>query len=80
MELKDYALFYTTFFLSYRKSETYALQWKHINYKKNEILIEQTLDKFGNLKSTKGNKKTLFKAPKELINILTDWKIEQKSN
>ena len=80
MELKDYALFYTTFFLSDRKSETYALQWKHINYKKNEILIEQTLDKFGNLKSTKGNKKTLFKAPKELINILTDWKIEQKSN
>ena len=48
--------------------------------KKNEILIEQTLDKFGNLKSIKGNKKTLFKAPKELINILTDWKIEQKSN
>ena len=48
--------------------------------KKNEILIEQALDKFGNLKSIKGNKKTLFKAPKELINILTDWKIEQKSN
>ncbi|QFZ08995.1 site-specific integrase, partial [Streptococcus dysgalactiae] len=27
---KDYTLFYTTFFLSDRKSETYALQWKHI--------------------------------------------------
>lgn len=78
MELKDYALFYTTFFLSDRKSETYALQWKHINFAKNEILIEQALDKFGNVKSTKGNKKTLFKAPKELMNILTDWKIEQK--
>ena len=77
---KDYVLFYTTFFLSDRKSETYALQWKHINFEKNEILIEQALDKFGNLKSTKGNKKTLFKAPKELINILTDWKIKQKSN
>ena len=78
MELKDYALFYTTFFLSDRKSETYALQWKHINFEKNEILIEQALDKFGNVKSTKGNKKTLFKAPKELMNILTDWKLEQK--
>ena len=78
MELKDNALFYTTFFLSDRKSETYALQWKYINFEKNEILIEQVLDKFGNLKSTKGNKKTLFKAPKELMNILTDWKIEQK--
>ena len=41
MELKDYTLFYTTFFLSDRKSETYALQWKHINFGKNEILIEQ---------------------------------------
>lgn len=77
MELKDKALFYTTFFLSDRKSETYALQWKNINFEKNEILIEQVLDKFGNLKSTKGNKKTIFKAPKELMNILTDWKIEQ---
>ena len=47
-------------------------------FEKNEILIEQALDKFGNVKSTKGNKKTLFKAPKELMNILTDWKIEQK--
>ena len=75
---KDYVLFYTTFFLSDRKSETYALQWKHINFEKNEILIEQALDKFGNVKSTKGNKKTLFKAPKELMNILTVWKIEQK--
>ena len=30
---KDYVLFYTTFFLGDRKSESYALQWKHINYK-----------------------------------------------
>ena len=67
MELKDYALFYTTFFLSYRKSKTYALQWKYINYKKNEILIEQTLDKFGNLKSTKGNKKTIFSISSDLL-------------
>lgn len=79
MELKDYALFYTIFFLSDRKSETYALQWKHFNFEKNEILIEQALDKFGNVKSTKGNKKTLFKDPKELMNILTDSKIEQKN-
>lgn len=78
ISFKDYVLFYTTFFLGDRKSETYALQWKHINFEKNEILIEQALDKFGNVKSTKGNKKTLFKAPKELMNILTDWKIEQK--
>ena len=78
IELKDYALFYTTFFLSDRKSESYALQWKHINFDNNEILIEQALDRFGKLKSTKGNKITLFRAPKELMDILKEWKKEQK--
>ncbi|KKC21476.1 integrase [Streptococcus dysgalactiae subsp. equisimilis] len=78
IELKDYTLFYTTFFLSDRKSETYALQWKHINFETNEILIEQTLDRFGNVKSTKGNKKTIFKAPSELMELLTKWKIQQQ--
>jgi len=57
IDLKDYTLFYTTFFLSDRKSESYALQWKHINFSTGEILIEQALDRFGNIKSTKGNKK-----------------------
>lgn len=78
IELKDYTLFYTTFFLSDRKSESYALQWKHINFDTGEILIEQALDRFGNLKSTKGNKKTLFKAPNELMNLLAQWKIKQQ--
>lgn len=78
IDLKDYTLFYTTFFLSDRKSESYALQWKHINFNTNEILIEQALDRFGNLKSTKGNKKTLFKAPQELIKLLAKWKEQQK--
>ncbi len=77
IELKDYALFYTTFFLSDRKSESYALQWKHINFDNNEILIEQALDRFGKLKSTKGNKITLFRAPKELMDILKEWNKEQ---
>ena len=70
--LKDYVLFYLTFFLGDRKSETYALQWKHINFSTGEILIEQALDRFGNVKSTKGNKKTLFKAPIELMELLAN--------
>ena len=78
IELKDYTLFYTTFFLSDRKSESYALQWKHINFSTGEILIEQALDRFGNVKSTKGNKKTLFKAPTELMELLANWKIRQQ--
>lgn len=78
IELKDYTLFYTTFFLSDRKSESYALQWKHINFSTGEILIEQALDRFGNVKSTKGNKKTLFKAPTELMELLANWKVRQQ--
>lgn len=61
IDLKDYTLFYTTFFLSDRKSESYALQWKHINFSTGEIFIEQALDRFGNVKSTKGNKKLSLK-------------------
>lgn len=34
ISLKDYVLFYLTFFLGDRKSETYALQWKHIDFSK----------------------------------------------
>nr|DAV92459.1 MAG TPA: Integrase [Caudoviricetes sp.] len=78
IELKDYTLFYTTFFLSDRKSESYALQWKHINFSTEEILLEQALDRFGNVKSTKGNKKTLFKAPTELMELLANWKVKQQ--
>lgn len=78
IDLKDYTLFYTTFFLSDRKSESYALQWKHVNFSTGEILIEQALDRFGNVKSTKGNKKTLFKAPTELVELLANWKVKQQ--
>ncbi|CAD0135791.1 protein of unknown function [Streptococcus thermophilus] len=33
-------------------------------------MIEQAIDRFGAVKSTKGNKKTLFKAPLELMELL----------
>ncbi|BAW17657.1 site-specific integrase [Streptococcus intermedius] len=75
---KDYVLFYTTFFLGDRKSESYALQWKHINIKKQEIQLVKTLDKYKNPKSTKGNKKTTFHIPIELADLLRAWKNQQK--
>lgn len=75
----DYALFYTTFLLSDRKSETYALQWKHIDFANNKIYIVQALDRFGNVKSTKGKKKTSFIVSNLLMTILARWKEEQKS-
>ncbi|EIW2089006.1 MULTISPECIES: tyrosine-type recombinase/integrase [Streptococcus] len=76
---KDYVLFYTTFFLGDRKSESYALQWKHINIKKQEIQLVQALDKYKNPKSTKGNKKTTFRIPTELTDLLQSWKKQQKA-
>jgi len=75
---KDYVLFYTTFFLGDRKSESYALQWKHINTKEQEIQLVQALDKYKNPKSTKGNKKTTFQIPSELTDLLQEWKKHQK--
>ena len=75
---KDYVLFYTTFFLGDRKSESYALQWKHINTSEQEIQLVQALDKYKNPKSTKGNKKTTFQIPSELTDLLQEWKKEQK--
>jgi integrase len=78
IEFKDYVLFYTTFFLSDRKSESYALQWKHVNFETNQILIENALDRFGNVKATKGGKKTIFNAPLELMILLKKWKKLQK--
>ncbi|WP_442760469.1 tyrosine-type recombinase/integrase [Enterococcus italicus] len=76
---KDYVLFYTTFFLGDRKSESYALQWKHIDTSKQEIQLVQALDKYKNPKSTKGNKKTTFRIPIELIELLKEWKKHQKA-
>ena len=75
---KDYVLFYTTFFLGDRKSESYALQWKHINTQEQEIQLVQALDKYKNPKSTKGNKKTTFRIPSELTDLLQEWKKHQK--
>lgn len=78
IQFKDYVLFYTTFFLGDRKSETYALQWKHIDFKENKIKLVQALDRYKNPKITKGNKKTIFIIATELMIFLQKWKDLQK--
>ena len=78
ISLKDYVLFYLTFFLGDRKSETYALQWKHIDFEKSQIKLIQALDRYGEVKSTKGNKKTIFVASNDLLQLLISWKEQQK--
>lgn len=75
---KYYVLFYTTFFLGDRKSGSYALQWKHIGIRQQEIQLVQALDKYKQKKSTKGNKKTKFGISIELANLLQTWKKQQK--
>lgn len=78
LSLQDYVLFQTTFFLSDRKSETYAIKWKNVNFEQSQITIGKALDKFGNEKSTKGNKTTIFHIPTELKNLLQTWKTQQQ--
>lgn len=78
ISLKDYVLFFTTFILNDRKSESYALHWKNIDLDKAEINLKNALDKYKNLKSTKGNKKTIFSIPYYLVTLLSQWKIQQK--
>ncbi len=38
----------------------------------------RALDKFANVKVTKGNKETIFNIPEELVTILNLWKEQQK--
>lgn len=75
---QDYLLFQLTLFLSDRKSETCALKWKHLDLVKSQITLAKALDKFGNEKSTKGNKTTIFHIPNELKQLLQQGKVQQK--
>lgn len=78
LTLQDYTLFWTTFFLSDRKSESYALQWTNIDLVQDRIYLAQALDRYGNVKATKGNKKSVLVIPTRLKGILLEWKRYQK--
>lgn len=78
LTMQDYTLFWLTFLLSDRKSETYALQWKHIDFKKSKIILEQALDRYATVKSTKGNKKTEILMSQKLVDLLKAWKRAQR--
>lgn len=61
-----------TLYLTDRKSESYALQWKHIDFNfDGRILLTQSND-------AKGNKKTRFHIPEYLLKLLMIWKGKQK--
>lgn len=71
---KDFTLFMLTMYLGDRKSETYALRWRNIDFENQTIHIENSLDKRQSLKSTKGGKNTIIKVSSEVIELLSDWK------
>lgn len=75
---QDYALFMITMILGDRKSESYALQWKHILFKKKCIRLVQAQDRNAAVVPTKGRKKTIFQIPDELYKILLKWRRIQK--
>lgn len=78
LSLQDYLLLLLTINLGDRKSETYALQWKHINFEKQTISLVQTLDKESNITLTKGKKRTVFHLPPSLLPLLKEWQEQQK--
>ncbi|RSU10796.1 hypothetical protein CBF28_12920 [Vagococcus carniphilus] len=73
----DYLLFHLTLKTGIRKSEAYAFQWKHVDFKNNFLYLVQSLDKEGNIKNTKGNKKSKIPLPSELSDLLLKWKNSQ---
>lgn len=76
--MQDYVLFMLTLNLGDRKSESYALQWKHIDLDRGYILLVQSLSKTKKLKSTKGKKNTKIAIPQFLMDLLKEWKEFQK--
>ena len=56
LTFQDFVLFTLTLNLGDRKSESYALQWKHVDLQNGTILLVQSKDKLGNLTLPKEEK------------------------
>lgn len=80
LSLQDYLLLLLTINLGDRKSETYAIQWKHIDFEKQTVSLVQTLDKESNITLTKGKKRTVFQLPSSLLPLLKEWQIQQEND
>lgn len=77
LPLADYTLFLLTLHLGDRKSESYALQWKHINLETGTLYLVQALDSNHDAKDTKGHKQSIMTLPQEILYLLAEWKREQ---
>ena len=77
LSLADYTLFLLTLHLGDRKSESYALQWKHIDLEAGKLYLVQSLDSDRDAKDTKGHKQSIMTLPQDILYLLADWKAEQ---
>lgn len=77
LTLHDYTLFMLTLYLGDRKSETYALQWKYIDFEKQTVRLKHALDKYQKKKFTKGRKDTVIQVPEIVMALLSKWKSVQ---
>lgn len=78
LSFKDYTLFMLTLYLGDRKSESYALQWRHIDLDNHTIRLKFALNKRKKMKKTKGGKDTITHIPEILVSLLQKWKELQK--
>ncbi|MDN6616738.1 MAG: tyrosine-type recombinase/integrase, partial [Enterococcus sp.] len=78
LSFKDYTLFMLTLYLGDRKSESYALQWRHIDLDNHTIRLKFALNKKKKMKKTKGGKDTIIHTPEILVSLLQKWKELQK--
>lgn len=77
LSLADYTLFLLTLHLGDRKSESYALQWQHIDLEAGKLYLVQSLDSDRDAKDTKGHKQSIMTLPQDILYLLSDWKAEQ---
>lgn len=68
----------TTLYIGSLKSETYALQWEHIDFEEHTIHLKYALDKKQKQKNTKGGKDTIVQVSDIVVTLLQDWKELQK--
>lgn len=72
--LHDYTLFMLTLYLGDRNSETYAMQWKYIDFSKHMVRLKHALDKYQRKTHTKGRKDTVIQALEVILILLREWK------
>lgn len=76
----EYLLFVLTLNLGDRKSESYGIQWQHVDLENGYVYVLHALNKDKTLGPTKGKKRTRIQVPDFIIELLNSWKEHQANN